>query len=409
MANAIRFSTILIITMLSLFAQGYRAEAFHSGSPDECKECHRDKRAAGRVFEGNAGRGQRVQRAAFGRSTDLVGSDESSTCLRCHQAPRGMRQPTGYYVATADTDLFAGMPPTQLTPGGDFGWLKKNYAWRSADGKAESSPGERHGHNIVAVDYGYDADRTYATVPRGIYPANALSCISCHDPHGVIAVSGTPGAYRLLGGIGYEPSSARGIAFTVDPPIAVAPRAYNRAETMTDTRVAYGKGMSEWCSNCHADGCSGSYGHPTCSSAKCGNEVFTNYNAYVKSGDINGAGSTSYTSLVPFEEGTGETSVLAQHAKTDGSYARGPNSRSNVMCLTCHRAHASGWDHMARWNMAATFIVHKGVYPGINNGAPAECAQGRTLTETQKAYYDRPSTRFATYQKSLCNKCHVRD
>jgi len=44
----------------------------------------------------------------------------------------------------------------------------------------------------------------------------------------------------------------------------------------------------------------------------------------------------------------------------------------------------------------------------VSNGAyPAE--MGRTAIETQGAYYDRPSTVFATYQKSLCNKCHAKD
>jgi hypothetical protein len=351
-----------------------------------------------------------MKKLPLGRSTDLRGSDESSTCLRCHQAPIGARHPNSFYVATGDTDLYPGMPPLQLTPGGDFGWLKKSYSWSAPGGKTEGSPGERHCHNIIALDFGFEADRTYSTVPKGAYPSGALSCISCHDPHGIISKQpGTAGAYRLLGGIGYEPSSARGMAFKVNPPVAVAPQSYNRSEAQTDTRVAYGKGMSEWCSNCHIGGCTGSYGHPTCSGAKCNREIFLNYNAYAKSGDVNGVGNMSYTSLVPFEEGTDDKLTLAQHAKTDGTYGKGPDSRSNVMCLTCHRAHASGWDHSARWNMTTTFIVHNGLYPGVNNGAPAEFAQGRTAAETQKAYYDRPITRFATHQKGLCNKSHVKD
>lgn len=296
------------------------------------------------------------------------------------------------------------MAPSQLTPGGDFGYLKKNYSWRESGSKSKS-PGERHGHNIVALEYGYRPDSTHITTPGGIYPSSALSCISCHDPHGKIAGS----AYRLLGGIGYKTSLAPGMDFTADAPVAVAPRDYNRSEAATDTRVAYGRGMSEWCSNCHTNGCTGAYGHPVCNGAQCTNEIAAKYKAYVKSGDINGKGDTSYTSLVPFEEGTDDRSVLEPHAKNDGTYAKGPEYGSNVMCLTCHRAHASAWDHMARWNMASVFIVHKGVYPGIDNGSPEGIAQGRTEAETQKAYYDRPVTLFASYQRGLCNKCHMRD
>ncbi|MGC1455709.1 MAG: cytochrome C [Nitrospirota bacterium] len=334
----------------------------------------------------------------------MRGSDASSTCLRCHEAPRGAQMANGYYVATSTFDLRAGIPPSQLTPGGDFGYLKKSYSWRES-GTTRNSPGERHGHNISAADYGYEADSTYSKTPGGIYPSSALSCISCHDPHGKIVNN----VYRMLGGVGYKTSLQPELVFTVDAPVAIAPRDYNRPEAVTDTRVAYGRGMSEWCSNCHANGCTGAYGHPVCSGAQCTNEIISNYSAYVKSGDINGTGDTSYTSLVPFEEGTDDRSVLAQHAKNDGTYRLGPGFGSNVMCLTCHRAHASGWDHMARWNMASEFIVYNGVYPGINNGSPQRNAQGRTEAETQMAYYARPVTFFATYQRGLCNKCHPKD
>ncbi len=326
-----------------------------------------------------------------------------------------MRKPTGYYVATNDADLRAGLPPSQLTPGGDFGYLKKSYFWSSSGGDRESSRGERHGHNIVAMDYGYFADNTHLTAPGGNYPAVGFSCVSCHDPHAKIsAEDGSSGAYRLLGGVGYAASAAAGMAFTVEPPVAVSPRDYNRSEAVTDTRVAYGKGMSEWCSNCHIrvqDNASAvaNYGHPVGSNARFTMETISNYNAYVKSGDLTGIGNASYTSLVPFEEGTDDVSILRQHAGNNGRYTAGPDYRSNVTCLTCHRAHASGWDNSARWNMKAEFITYNGVYPGIDNGSPAEYAQGRTAVETERALYDRPSSLFASHQRGLCNKCHARD
>jgi len=363
-------------------------EAFHSGSAAECKECH------------------------VGTGSQLRGSDASSTCLRCHQTPSGKLQPNGYYVSTNDTDL-AGMPPSQLTPGGDFAYLKKNYFW-SFSGRKNESRGERHGHNIVALDYGYWADTTNKYGPGGDYPANALSCISCHDPHGKVSKDpSTTGTYRLLGGAGYSPSSAGGIAFKFDAPIAVAPPFYNRSEAVTDTRVAYGKGMSEWCTNCHAqlgeDAGAAHYGHPVGSRAKFSQEVIINYNAYLKSGDLSGRGDNSYTSLVPFEEGTDDRLLLAQHAGSGGGYTKGPDYDSNVMCLTCHRAHASGWDQITRWNMTTDFIIYDGVFPGSDKNSPTQFAQGRTSVDTQRALYDRPSSLFATHQRGLCNKCHARD
>jgi hypothetical protein len=129
-----------------------------------------------------------------------------------------------------------------------------------------------------------------------------------------------------------------------------------------------------------------------------------NYNRYVKTGDFSGTfgGATPgpYTSLVPFAEATGEIVTLQSHAKNDDTYLNGPGSSDTVMCLSCHRAHASGWKHALRWNSEETYIVENGAY---------QADMGRTAAETQGAYYDRPASVFATFQKSLCNKCHAKD
>ncbi len=357
---------------------------FHTGGTNECRECH------------------------VGQGPSLKGSDASSTCLLCHEAPQGTRKPTGYYVATNTMDIRSGFPPSQLTPGGDFGWLKKSYSWRSSR-ESGSSPGERHGHNIIANDFGYVEDSRLRISPDGRYPSSSLSCISCHDPHGKISTNTSDGgAYRMLGGRGYKTSSVPNVVFTADAPVASSPRDYNRKENVSDTRVAYGSGMSEWCGNCHTSGCSGRV-HPAGKCANCGRETIANYNAYVKSGNINGRFDNAYISLIPFEEGTDNRVTLTQHAKNNGSYTKGAESGSNVMCLTCHRAHASGWNSMARWNMDTDFIVYNGKYPGTDNGAAVEHSQGRTASETQWSLYDRPSSRFAAVQRGLCNKCHTKD
>lgn len=372
----------------------------------ECSECHKGTNSGSKFHTGAKGE---CSECHIAKGPKLLDADASSTCLRCHEAPPGTRRPMGHYIATSSSDLRGGGLPLQLTPGGDFGWLKKNYTWRSSNGETGSSPGSSHGHNIVAQSYDYAADNTLTVSPNGRYPSNSLSCVSCHDPHAKIPKgTNSAGPYRLLAGRGYRTASAPGFMFTADPPVARAPRDYNRAENATETRVAYGIGMSEWCANCHTSGCSGRT-HPAGKCANCGRETVSNYNAYVKSGDINGKGDTSYLSLVPFEEGTDNGSILGLHAQNNGSYLRGPDNASNVMCLTCHRAHASGWSSMARWNMQTDFIVYKGKYPGTDNGTPGEYAQGRTAAETKWALYDRPVNKFAAAQRGLCNKCHTKD
>jgi predicted CXXCH cytochrome family protein len=423
-------TTLMVIPVLILLIQPDRtAVAFHEGGVGACDACHAMHAAPGTV-----------------NTSLLKASDPSSTCLYCHERP-GDVGPASFHVSTADTDMPPGSPPRQLPPGGDFGWLKKTYAWLpDAAQTMMFSYGDRHGHNIVALDYLYFPDMTNLTAPQGVYPAANLDCISCHDPHGkyrrdssgLIATGGSPirgsgstvssadpepgesvGAYRLLGGRNYQPRSLTGnLAFLNDPPAAVAPDVYNRAETQTQTRVAYGSGMSEWCQNCHtamhtivSSGTSTDpKTHPVGSPAKLGVNVSSSYNSYISSGDLSGIVSSSYLSLVPFEEGTGDYATLKAHAKTDDSYLFGPDSAgSQVMCLTCHRAHASGWDYAMRWNQATEYIVYNGLY--AQEDQPYQLyGQGRRELEAQKAYYDMLASRFTTTnllnQDTLCHKCH---
>jgi hypothetical protein len=80
------------------------------------------------------------------------------------------------------------------------------------------------------------------------------------------------------------------------------------------------------------------------------------------------------------------------------------------MCLSCHRAHATAWDHALRWNNPPSgYIVVGGSWPGTDAAGPAgldEFAQGRTRAETEAAMYGRAASSYAEYQKVLCNKCH---
>lgn len=407
--------------------------AFHNGGVGPCEGCHTMHNSAG----GGPVNGKPIARAYLLRE-----QDPSSTCLYCHQHA-GDSGPTKYHISTPINELLQGMPPKQLSPGGDFGWLNKTYSWlvSAAVPTTYYSQGERHGHNIVASDFLYDADSTYTVAPGGSYPAGSLACTSCHDPHGKyrrnadasITDTGKPiagsgsfasspdpdsiksvGVYRLLGGRNYQPKSLAGnYAFVNDPPAAVAPDAANRSEATTQTRVAYGAGMSEWCKNCHPTMHTAAYPgatnlrHPAGATAKLGAVKADNYNKYINTGDLSGASTASYLSLVPVEEGTTDYVALKAHAKTDDSWLVGPdNTTSEVMCLSCHRAHASGWDSITRWNTRTDFIVYAGHYS--QEGQPYQpYGQGRTEAEALKASYDRPASKFSLNQDTLCNKCHV--
>jgi hypothetical protein len=147
--------------------------------------------------------------------------------------------------------------------------------------------------------------------------------------------------------------------------------------------------------------------HPAGNAARIGLTISSNYSTYIKTGDLSGTAALSFLSLVPFEEGTGNYSTLKAHARSDDSYLWGPDAtNSQIMCLTCHRAHASGWDGAMRWNTKTDLIVSNGVY-AQEGQVYQPTGQGRTEIEAQRAYYDLKANRFATNQDTLCHKCHT--
>jgi predicted CXXCH cytochrome family protein len=98
-----------------------------------------------------------------------------------------------------------------------------------------------------------------------------------------------------------------------------------------------------------------------------------------------------------------------------GAKGAGPvaEATDNVSCLSCHRAHASGFESMLRFAHANEFTTiadaaglamfdTNTVEGKINRGFSGKVAQ-----ETQ--YYGRLATEFAPYQRLLCNKCHAKD
>jgi predicted CXXCH cytochrome family protein len=413
--KGLRFFLVVFASAMLLIGMGGMASAFHSGGVAECGGCHS------------------MHAPKTGGSNLLIGSDQSSTCLDCHESP-GDTAPSRYHVSTAEADMPAGVPPIQRSPGGDFGWLKKTYTF-STRGTATTEEGERHGHNVVALDKNYIADKKYTTAPGGTFPSSQLGCQSCHDPHGQArrlsdgtyvrptykagatnapiigsgsydtsldpAAGQAVGVYRILRAAGDD---TQGVTFQ-GVPIAIAPATYNQTEATNQVRVAYGHAgintWGNWCATCHPKmHSSGNYVHPVDESL--GSDVVGNYNAYVKSGDLRGNAASSFTSLVPFMENTSTIATLKSHASNTNKYLNGPGSSDKVSCLSCHRAHASDFPNMLRWSMENEFMVVKGVYQTESRGRkPAEALAG---------YYDRPATpTFADYQRVLCNKCHAKD
>lgn len=383
----------LTLIMLAAFAVvlglSGMASAFHGGGVAHCDGCHSMHNSADNPDTGTP------------NNTLLKGSDASSTCLNCHDGTPG-----SYHIS--DRTGIA-----NAKAGGDFGWIQNGYSI-VVRGNAVPYGGDQAGHNIVAADFGYAVDGNNATAPGGTYASSLLGCTSCHDAHGQvnggtkngtapISVSGSYGAadpvdgsihgnYRILGDAAYEAGDPDSDGFEFD---AAAPVA--RANGSSATSVQYGSGMSEWCANCHDY-----VGQPAkhvAGAAALLNGYGTNYNTYVATGDFTGSSATAYDDLVPFERGVTDGSLLdtASTVGTDGS--------SNVMCLTCHRAHASGNNNAGRWDFEVELIEESHALQGVASGA---------LPATAAVFYKNgtiidPVAEYGPWQRSLCNKCHVQD
>ena len=397
-----RVALVAALALLIVFLLSPIAQAFHEGGGEEyCLGCHNLHRSK----SSHDHRRGKISSTWPPRVT-LKGSDPSSTCLRCHAGSRAIQS-----VLSNDGSNF--------TPGGDFYWLQKTFTWTEGSLNYQSAA-DSHGHNVVALDYGLQQERRESTAPGGSYLASSLACTSCHNPHATTMANGeagsttsgltifaeelfegkTKGNYRLLGGAGYRGSPPGcGVTFTHGPPVAVADSA---SWTETDSsHPAYGSGMSEWCANCHPDFLNSSTGgvggkHPAGKGARLNADIAKNYNSYLKTGNLSATKASAYLALVPFELGISDVVFL------DPSSSSGPVfGNANVMCLTCHRAHASAFKNIGRWDFATAFIADS--HPQFGDG-------GASGNDVANSYYGRDmAAEFGETQRQLCNKCHLKD
>ncbi|MFO7605555.1 MAG: hypothetical protein R6W72_04560 [Desulfurivibrionaceae bacterium] len=388
------------------------AMAFHGGGVAHCDGCHSMHNSP----ENPIGQGELdalgnvISTAAAPNEALMKGTDASSTCLNCHNGKGG------YHIASSDG--------SNLNTGGDFGWLSQAYDY-DVRGTTYTADPDNFGHNVVAVDFGWTADATNLTTPGsslGYNPA-LLGCTSCHDAHGQVndgtkgggapvdvsgsytgtATTGVVGNFRLLGDSMYEAGHNinDGFAFSNGAPIAISQNSYS---TSYGAWSRYASGMSEWCANCHdeylntaPDAATGK--HPT--SVLLSKDGYdANYNAYVATGNFTGTSATAYDPLVPFETGGTRADLIAATA-TD---TNGPGATAQVMCLSCHRAHASAFNNMGRWDFDTEFLAHSAVL----HSPDVDIAGGAAPYYGDNAVID-VETKYGASQRSLCNKCHVQD
>lgn len=368
-------TTKMILALVAgLFLMSGTAFAFHDGGVAHCDGCHSMHNSADNPRSGSA------------MSDDLMkGSDPSSTCLNCHAGAAGS------YHIKSDVG-------NEMKAGGDYFWITAAAEYDTSTGHySPNLAAENKGHNVIAADFGMAMDTTNTVAPGGVSPSNTLGCNSCHDPHGQVGTGGT-GAIVGSGSYGGDASllpagEIYGNYRILEDSFAPVPVA--RASSFFGPnagRVDYGQGMSGWCIGCHL-----TFGdtnmHPT------DEPVPVSYNAYVKTGDFTGNVATAYDGLVPFERGVADGSQLNEMSTV------GVTGTDQVMCLSCHRSHASAFPNALRWDNGVAFMAESAI---LNEASTTLVANGAIPYYANGAAVDMVAT-YGEYQRQMCNKCHSQD
>jgi len=307
----------------------------------------------------------------------------SETCLSCHATGLGR-------VWQAPTNA---NPFPYEKGGGNFGYLTdqtNNYNDASSTAPLTSS---YCAHNVIAPSYTGGvavADPVNMVAPGGTYPASEMSCTSCHDPHGGSTLVGGVQVdnFRILYGVNHV--EAGSYNFSNPAPTATGISLSDSsgglpvAESPTN-HTAYKGGMSAWCSNCHTamhnPGAQtpAKFFHP--SGVGMGSTIANNYSTYNGTGQAsNPTPSHSYVPQVAFEDASMTTTSDAP-----------PTTTSQVSCISCHRAHGTSAPNIGRWDFNVSSWSKEGQYGGtFKLPNPYAATAGTT-------------------QRSLCNKCHIKD
>lgn len=348
---------VMLFMLGIIFVMAGSSFAFHDAGVAHCNGCHTMH---------NSENGQLIDPdSPNGNAWLLKDATPSDVCLSCHASD--------HLGGVMGTDPLA---PPPLKGAGNFVYLLEdnlNDAHGGGDTLTDGSwanpiPGDAAGHNIVAPSMGVAADASLSSAPGGSFPSSQLGCSSCHDPHG-------NESFRMLYSAG--PVQDGLYTFTNPAPDAQGLSVFFGSETQT-SHTAYQGGMSAWCGNCHGDFHANNTKLIHNSGMVLGASVAQTYNLYNGTVDLTGGvQATAYLADVPFDDAANTTTGTA-----------GPSASSQVMCLTCHRAHASSAPNAGRWDFSVTLLDED----GVNSGS-----------------YAIPNPYNEPNQRSLCNKCHAKD
>jgi len=330
----------------------------------------------------------------------LMQPTATDICLQCHSYPA-----SNAYKAPAVMTYTGAALTSYAMPSGDF-------YWSMTDSKKGHNPGKSHGVQSVTMP----SDSVLRAAPGGTFSTENWDCTSCHDPHNRFGedvtawrqlrrkINGTvhTGEETVTFGVesyggnqgptapGYEPikSNSRGdirggtndlnyVNTRADgKPLEGAKLRLGGAESDTNKNV-YRGGFSSFCAVCHGDFHGGN--NETRNSDNGVTRVAGTWLRHPTNVKMNETGSkygiTTYTAVISNSQGTNPNPVgydwkypLVQPdsdftVKNNVASATDPATAvgdTKIMCLTCHKAHATKFDNMTRWNTNGHAFIANG-------------------------------------------------
>lgn len=295
-------AVIISLGLIAFMTPSANAEtgAFHDAANLQCNKCHTMHYSEGGQAPTNADSGGPFKKL-------LIKSEVTNLCLMCHSDPT---KAPDVYEATVET------------PGGDFKYSTKEQG-KTGD--------EAKGHNPGGV---LGTDSVLTTAPGGTFDASTFTCISCHDEHGDTSQAFM---YRnvLKKGLTTFAGDNEEAQIWDGSTANVAAEADTNHNVYKVSAIASDE-FSAWCGSCHGD-------FHTKTKDNSGNWI-----RHPTAEELGGLASnygTNYTPAYPV-------------ATTNANAAIGTNwaisgTTEGVMCLSCHKAHATNYANATRWDNGA--------------------------------------------------------
>ncbi len=300
-----------------------------------------------------------------------------NTCIGCHSSTNSQTI-VDLGNGTRIPIIYNTVPPSQPLAGGNFYYVDSlgdefGHNVRTIDSLLSEAPGGDTAFGVIPNNCGFGGcHASLAAIRTGAGPLSSAvqgnGCIGCHDPahhtndEQVILAGGAKyvdeagGGYRFLNKAGANyfdipPHSGQpAVSGIEDPNWEQNPSMLSHNEYQDSDKpfapLTYGgsaQGMSDFCGGCH-----------------------NSYHSWPEGGYPNGGDSNPWLRhpagmAIP---DTGEYATYVQYnpmvpvARSDDLALRalgGPSSEvtpgtDKVMCLSCHRAHASPYPDMLRWD-----------------------------------------------------------